>query len=244
MASKRGMSQTTNAVTKPRMLAGTQTHGKRYNELLIFRAPDFPYSSIMTRADALTAQNITAIILAGGSSSRMGTDKALLQWRGREFVAHIIERLQTQVNRIAINTNSPTAFAYFGLPLIADATAERCGPLAGIAAALNYSSTALTLVVPCDNPLLSPQLVERLLAALESEQTDLAYACSNSDSHYLYALMRSDLRANLTAFLRAGDFAVRRWYATLRACRVDFSDQPEHFRNINSAEELALLPQR
>ena len=174
----------------------------------------------------------------------MGTDKALLQWRGREFVAHIIERLQTQVDRIAINTNSPVTFAHFGLPLLADATAKRFGPLAGIAAALNYNSTALTLVVPCDNPLLSPQLVTRLRAAFECEQTDLAYACCNDDNHYLYALLRSDLRNNLTAFLQTHDYAVRRWYATLRAIRVDFSDQPEHFRNINSAAELALLPQR
>ena len=189
-------------------------------------------------------RDITAIILAGGVSSRMGHDKALLPWQGRPFVEHIVECLRAQVDRIAINTNTPADFAQLGLPLIADPTAERCGPLAGIMAALNYSSTALTLVVPCDNPLLSPQLVTRMLAALEGEQTDLAYAFSNGDSHYLYALMRSDLRDNLSVFLRAHDYAVRRWYATLRTSRIDFSDQAEHFCNINSAEELTLLRPR
>jgi molybdenum cofactor guanylyltransferase len=186
-------------------------------------------------------RDITAIILAGGASSRMGTDKALLTWKERPFVEHIVACLRAQVDRIAINTNTPADFTQFGLPLIADATIERCGPLAGIAAALHDSSTALTLIVPCDNPLLSPQLLARLLAALESEQTDLAFACSSGDSHYLYALMRSDLHDNLAGFLRDHDYAVRHWYATLRASRVDFSDQPEYFRNINSAEELALL---
>lgn len=198
----------------------------------------------MPSARVTASPPITAVILAGGRSSRMGSDKALLAWRGRPFVAHIVAALQSQVARIAINCNSPADFAHFGLPLIADSIIERCGPLAGISAALAANSTALTLVVPCDNPLLSPQLVERLLAALESEQTDLAYACCNGDNHYLYALMRGDLRANLTAFLRGTDYAVRHWYATLRTSRVDFSDQPECFRNINSAEELALLRPR
>lgn len=189
-------------------------------------------------------RDITAIILAGGVSSRMGSDKALLQWRGREFVAHIVERLQAQVNHIAINTNTPANFTHFNLPLVADATAERCGPLAGIMAALNYSTTALTLVVPCDNPLLSPQLVARMLAAFKGDQTDLTYTRSNGDNHYLYALMRSDLRDNLAAFLATNDYAVRHWYATLRAAQINFDDQPEHFRNINNAEDLVLLQQR
>lgn len=201
----------------------------------------------MPQANDIASPNITAVILAGGRSSRMGTDKALLTWRERPFIAHIIDCLQAQiglqtaVDCIAINSNSPAEFAQFNRPLIADITAERCGPLAGIMAALNYSATALTLVVPCDNPLLSPQLVARLLAALESERSDIAYACSANDNHYLYALLRSDLRDNLTVFLRAGDYAVRHWFATLRASRVDFNDQPEYFRNINSAEELAQL---
>lgn len=172
----------------------------------------------------------------------MGSDKALLTWRGRPFITHIIERLRTQADRIAINTNSTPAFTQFGLPLLVDSTAERCGPLAGIMAALNYSSTSLTLVVPCDNPLLSPHLTARLRAALATERCDLAYAACGSDNYYLYALMRSDLRHGLAEFLHSADYAVRHWYATVRTCRVDFSDQPEYFRNINSADELLQLP--
>lgn len=225
------------------MLAGTLKRSKRWgaanatmHTLLFSRAPTMP------QIDATASAHITAVILAGGRSSRMGHDKALLAWQGRPFIAHIVEHLQTQVDRIVINTNSPEDFAQFGLPLLVDITAQRCGPLAGIMAALSDSATALTLVVPCDNPLLSPHLVARLFAALEREDVDLAYACSDNDNHYLYALMRTDLRDKLAAFLDAKDYAVRRWYATLRVSRVDFSDQPGYFRNINSVEALAQLP--
>lgn len=221
------------------MLAGTLARGKRYNG----RTPSFT-TPTMSHANTISSQSITAIILAGGASSRMGSNKALLQWQERPFIAHIIECLTAQVDYIAINTNSPVEFEQFGIPLIADTIAERCGPLAGIMAALGYSASVLTLIVPCDNPLLSPQLVARLFAALETEQTELAYACGGGDNHYLYALIRTSLRDNLAEFLRTEDYAVRHWYATLRVSQVDFSDQPEHFRNINSAEELARLNSR
>ncbi|HET8711811.1 MAG TPA: molybdenum cofactor guanylyltransferase MobA [Spongiibacteraceae bacterium] len=195
----------------------------------------------MSHTSADSRQDITAVILAGGASKRMGSDKALLTWQDRPFVAHIIERLQAQVIRIAINTNAAHEFAQFGLPLIADATTERHGPLAGIMAALNYSTTALTLVVPCDNPVPSLQLAARLSAAMVRDGTDLAYAYTDGDNHYLHALMCTDLRDRLAAFLAKQDYAVRHWYATQPVSRVDFSDQAEYFRNINSTEELERL---
>lgn len=188
------------------------------------------------------SKNITAVILAGGASSRMGSDKALLEWRGRPFVAHIVEHLREHVADIAINSNDAANFAQFGRPVITDATAQRRGPLAGILAALNFSTTELTLVVPCDNPMTSPQLIARLHTALTRDHSDLAYASIDDDNHYLYALMRTHLRDRLTAFMQGDDYAVRHWYATLRVSRVDFSDQSECFRNINSADELAQLP--
>jgi molybdenum cofactor guanylyltransferase len=188
--------------------------------------------------------SITAVILAGGASLRMGRNKALLEWQGRPFVAHIAERLRTQVGRVAINTNAAAEFAQFGLPLVADATTEKRGPLAGILAALNYSSSEWTLVVPCDNPLISTQLVDRLLDVIEQEGSDIAFATSEHDNHYLYALMRTELRGALTVFMSGADFAVRHWYATQHVSRVDFSDEADCFRNINTAEDLALLSSR
>lgn len=187
--------------------------------------------------------DITAVIVAGGLSSRMGEDKALLLWRERPFVAHIVDHLRPRVATVAINTNAAAAFAPLNLPLLEDSFAERRGPLAGILTALDYSATTLTLIVPCDNPLLSPQLIERLQAAFAADTIDLAYARVGDDHYYLYALLRSDLRARLRDYLRGGDFAVRHWYATLKTRAVDFSDQPQYFRNINCAEDLAQFQQ-
>lgn len=171
-------------------------------------------------------------------------DKALLQWRGRTFIEHIVARLSPQVSRIAINSNTTSAsLQALGLPLLPDPFAERRGPLAGILAGLNFSETALTLFVPCDNPLLPDDLLARLLTSLTVNDADIAYASCAGDRHYLYALMRSELRTSLQRFLQQGDFAVRHWYAGVKAVAVDFDDAADRFININTPDDLARLPQ-
>lgn len=185
---------------------------------------------------------ITGVVLAGGRNSRMGGQhKALLQWRQRSFIAHIIERLQPQVEQLVINSNQAQIFSTFELPIIADPFTEQRGPLAGILAGLSYSNTPFTLFVPCDNPQISSQLRARLLPALLSAEADIAYAVVGADHHYLYALMRTDLHDSARRFLQSGVTAVRLWYEEQRCCRVAFDDQTAGFANINSTTDLALL---
>ena len=78
----------------------------------------------------------------------------------------MLARLAPQVDRLAINANGdPARFAGFGVPVIADATDDRPGPLAGIAAGLAWAKAqglAGIVTAPCDAPFLSRDLVERL----------------------------------------------------------------------------------
>lgn len=189
-----------------------------------------------------THEPITAIILAGGRSTRMQADKAQLLWRGRPFIEHIIERLQPQVETIAINCNDHVAYQHLGLPLISDSFTDRRGPLAGILAGLAYAETPLTLFVPCDNPMPAFDLVQRCIETLERTQSDVVYARTHDDNHYLHALMRTHLRDSAASFIQQGDFAVHRWYLTHRCHTVDFDDESAGFYNINRPEDLRQLP--
>lgn len=187
-------------------------------------------------------QRVTGVILAGGRNSRMaGEHKALLQWQQRSFVSHIVERLQPQVEQLVINSNQPQLFNALRLPIIADPYPDQRGPLAGILAGLTYSTTPLTLFVPCDNPKVTPQLVARLATALHDNNLNIAYAGTGTDNHYLYALMRTELRDSANRFMHSSNFAVRQWYAQQRCRRVEFDDQTACFININSATDLAQL---
>jgi molybdenum cofactor guanylyltransferase len=183
--------------------------------------------------------SITAVILAGGRSSRMQTDKAQLVWQGRTFVEHLIEQLQPQTNSVAINSNEAKVHQKWGLPLLKDPFPDRRGPLAGILAGLTFSNTPLTLFVPCDNPLLAPDLAIHLYNVMQRNEADIVYAQSGSDNHYLYALMKTRLQSHLEEYLRHGNYAVHRWYATQRCQAATFD--ADHFINMNSPNDLEHL---
>ncbi|MET0379125.1 MAG: molybdenum cofactor guanylyltransferase MobA [Spongiibacteraceae bacterium] len=185
--------------------------------------------------------NITAIILAGGASSRMNQPKALLPWRGQRFIDHVVAQLHDQAIIIAISSNQAELFESLQLPILADPFSERRGPLAGMLAGLRFSTTPFTLFVPCDSPLISPQLGARLQRALTDQAADIAYATSGGDAHYLFALLRSDLHSLLAAYLDRGDYAVRRWFGTLNSIAVDFDDDARYFLNVNTPADLQRL---
>ena len=100
-------------------------------------------------------------VLAGGRSSRMGSDKALLRYKGRTLV----ECVATQVHRAAGNVTlvgNPDKYSYLGYPVIRDIY-PGSGPLAGIHAALTATRSDWNLIVACDMPELTAGLLTRIL---------------------------------------------------------------------------------
>lgn len=104
---------------------------------------------------------LTAIILAGGKSSRMGQDKGLIQYRGKPMVTYAIEACRNLTSTIIISTNN-VDYASFGYPLIGDVHKE-VGPLGGLEAALTFSMTEDNIVCPCDMPNIHPGMFKTIL---------------------------------------------------------------------------------
>jgi molybdopterin-guanine dinucleotide biosynthesis protein A len=108
---------------------------------------------------------ITGIILAGGKSSRMGTDKALIDVKGKKLIEYSIAVMKTICHHILISANDPV-YEEFGFPVIADNFKE-IGPIAGLEACLRYSKTKINLVAPCDSPFLKSNLFSEILKNVE-----------------------------------------------------------------------------
>ena len=85
--------------------------------------------------------HITAVILAGGLSRRMGgVDKGLQLIHGQPMVQQVLNRLQPQVGQVLINANRHLdEYKGFGVPICSDSISGYAGPLAGIQAALLFS---------------------------------------------------------------------------------------------------------
>jgi molybdopterin-guanine dinucleotide biosynthesis protein A len=191
-------------------------------------------------------QDITGVILAGGRGSRMGgADKGLQNHHGMALALYSLLRLGPQVGHMMINANRNLgAYEAFGVPVWPDPVDDFAGPLAGFLAGLEHCETPLLLSVPCDTPNFPDDLAARLLAALDAEDAELAYAVTvdagQQQAHPVFCLMKSTLSESLVAFLHSGGRKIDRWFMQHRAVAVPFAD-PAAFFNANTTAELAQL---
>jgi molybdenum cofactor guanylyltransferase len=107
---------------------------------------------------------LTGIVLAGGKSSRMGTDKGLLDYKGKKLVEYSFDLLSNYCNELIISTNNPE-YKQFGITTVTDEFPEK-GPAGGIFSALKKSSTDWNLVLACDMPFLNRYFIDALLSKL------------------------------------------------------------------------------
>jgi molybdenum cofactor guanylyltransferase len=192
--------------------------------------------------------SIAAIILSGGRATRMyGVDKGLVVLQQKPLIAHVIARLKPQVDEIIINANREIEqYAAFGLPVLQDEndqdTLEKfIGPLAGFSLGLQHAKHDYVLTVPCDSPLLPPDLAQRLMAALLESHADIAVASSVQNTHPVFCLMKKSVLPSLLAYIKSGERKVSTWQKSLKYVEVDFSDCDDAFVNLNTFEDLKAL---
>lgn len=104
---------------------------------------------------------ITCAILAGGKSSRMGTEKGLIEIDGLRMIEKVINAVKPIAHEIIIIANNNN-YDYLGYKVYSDLIKES-GPIAGIYTALNYSETEKNLIISCDIPFINTQLLSYIL---------------------------------------------------------------------------------
>ena len=194
----------------------------------------------MSVTDAAARHDLTGLILAGGRATRLdGRDKGLIEIGGHALVDYAIAALRPLTPRLLISANRHRdAYASRGFTVLEDALADHPGPLAGILTALEQMQTRRLLVMPCDAPLASPALFDRLVAAQDSQG---GTACLGRDAERLqptFCLLQRELAASLRRFLEAGERKTQLWLQSQEPVIVDCSDHPEWFANINTPEDL------
>lgn len=106
---------------------------------------------------------MNAIVLAGGLSSRMGTDKSLLSFDGLSLAGRIMERFRPYVEDVILVVADPRSHTGSAATVVADVL-PGCGPLGGLYTGLLHSHADLNAVVACDMPFANPALAIRLAA--------------------------------------------------------------------------------
>ncbi len=187
--------------------------------------------------------DITAIVLCGGSSTRLGTeDKTLLPLLGRPLVSYTAAALEPQVGRLILGCGRDTGpYRSLGYETVADVHQGE-GPLGGVVSTLAAVDSAWILVHPGDTPFPDQALVARLgpLAAARG----LAVPRTGDQRQHLVLLLSRDMARELAAFYEAGGRAVRAWLDEVTAATVDMSDVAGSFFNVNTAQDLAEAERR
>lgn len=191
--------------------------------------------------------DITGLVLAGGRSLRMGgLDKGLQDYKGTPLALHALQRLRPQVGHVLINANRHhEAYSAFGAPVVADASADFAGPLAGVLAGLHHCTTPWLLAVPCDAPWFPLDLASRLAACATRAGAKAAVAQDRDAQGQprlqpVFCLVHVSLRSSLQAWLDSGGRKARSWLEAEHAAQEMFGGpgDAQAFFNANTPEDL------
>ena len=167
-----------------------------------------------------------------------GRDKGLVKYQGKPLIEHVLERLQSQLESMIINTNrNQSRYNRYGLELCSDRLPNYQGPLAGIESTFGCTESPYLLFVPCDTPQLPDDLVERLIECMDQQSSQLAIVESPSGLQPLCCLMHRSLQKSLVEYMNAGGRRAQEWMLQQQPAICHYeSDEP--FLNINCLDEI------
>ena len=172
-------------------------------------------------------------------------DKGLIDLGGVPMIDYVVRRLRPQVKKIVISANrNIPEYRKWSHQVVEDETDEFDGPLAGMASGLDRVDSEFAATVPCDSPLLARDLVVRMHRACLSENADIAVAFDGDRIQPVFAFLRTALRPSIMSFLRSGGRKIDRWFEQHALVVVDFSDQCESFKNVNTLYDREQLLSR
>lgn len=186
----------------------------------------------------------TYVILAGGSSSRMGRDKALLPMQGEPLISLVLDRGKTITDHILVITNRPDDYNFLKVPLAADVI-DCKGPLVGLYTALYSLKSKFIILVGCDMPFINPSLLTFQLNILEQEDFDIVIPRHDDILEPLHAVYRRETCLDpVRVELDDGKRSLIGWHNRVRVQEISgstllfFDPDRRAFVNLNSPQDF------
>ncbi len=189
---------------------------------------------------------LAVAVMAGGKSSRMGTDKSFVPLLGKPMIEHVLARVSAlgQVETLLI-TNHPEEYEHLHLRMFADVIPDK-GALGGIYTALYFSLSDYVLVVACDMPFLNPDLLRYMIGLIDEEGGPYDVIIPRVDGHPqgLHAIYRKTCLRPIDHQLAADRLKVVGFHDRVHVRYLDpdeyaaLDPQGFSFQNINTPDEL------
>ena len=183
---------------------------------------------------------VSGIVIAGGKSLRMGTDKSSLVFQNQSFLNRAVSLLQNFTDDIIVSTNDKIkAINYKTIP----DSIHNTGPISGLYTCLPYIKYEIALVIPVDMPMLTTEVISYLL-----EQADFSKKINifraNDRLQMLTGLYHKDLLPVLKQQIETGDYKLRNLLNKTLNHTIDAGDFSSQFVNINTPESLQKLQKK
>lgn len=195
----------------------------------------------MPRDDTPGHRAMSAAILAGGRSTRMGTNKALLPFGGVRIIEGLLRKIRPLFPEILVIANDRDAYADLGVPIWPDRIPEK-GSLGGIYTAVFHSTFPQTFCIACDMPLANPAVIAYLRDGAAG--FDVVVPRTADGYQPLHAVYSKSCLPHMEAMIRADRLKIDRLFRMVRVRTVEEEElrplDPSLlcFVNVNTREEL------
>ncbi|PWA07728.1 molybdenum cofactor guanylyltransferase [Flavobacterium laiguense] len=183
---------------------------------------------------------ITAILLAGGKSQRMGTDKGSLHLNGKTFIKHICDALQPIVGSNILIVSANKEYDVLGFSRVEDIV-ENKGPVGGLYTALAASKTKINLVLSIDVPMVSTELLQWLIES--HNETDMVTQTKSGDkTSPLIGVYDRSMRIVFGEHMAGNQLKLRQVIEDVKHQTIEVPEKwSNQLQNINTQEEYQNL---
>ena len=189
-------------------------------------------------------KDVTGVILAGGKSSRYGTNKALAKINGIPLIENVIRVMGSLFKDLVLITNTPDEYAYLELPMYEDLI-KGFGPIGGIYTALNSITNDAGFFVACDMPSLNPGLIRYMVGI--RDDFDAVVPGISGKMETLHALYARRCLPAVRRLIDLREYQIFRFFPEVSVRHVKeneirrFDPELKSFFNVNRPEELGRL---
>ncbi len=181
------------------------------------------------------------LVLAGGKSTRFGTDKALASYQGVPLVERAVSLLDQMHLRPVVVTRDDADYSFLRSPVVKDKLPEK-GPLGGLYTALSVFSGTDFLVLTCDMPLLDPPLLSELLSAYHEHRLTTVFRMGDGAVQPFPGVYTASIFPLVKERLFREELSLLGLLDAIASKQViDWQGKPHFFSNVNRKEDLEAL---
>lgn len=190
---------------------------------------------------------LSGIILSGGKSVRMGTDKAFIEINGVPIIQRIFNVFERCFNEIIIVTNQKESYTGFKAKIVSDLIIDR-GALGGLYTGLFFSSNPYSFCVACDMPFLNESIIRYLIQ--KTDGYDAIVPRTEDGLQPLHAIYSKSCLKPIKELMDSGKYKIIDFYPLIKIKIVEESEfilldrTKKSFININTPEDLGLIEEK